>query len=1134
MAAWILAAALTMSAMPGQSIIVGAEETETQTETVTGAGTETITEAASGTETELVTETVSETATEPVTETEPEAITEPATETGSEPVTEPESPTETETVTEGEISGEGETETEPVTEPETETQKTPQAQEQSIPPAQNQLLMEPLNGINEEAVQNVQAQIDALPTAVEVGAMSREEQQNAYMQAQNVWDAYAALTEEQQTQVDAAKLTELLDYFNGQTAVLEATDNQTENSVASVEIKGSIKYYDTIDEAFSAANGNTATIKLLRNVSSANAIEITGGNITFYGGNYSLELPNVCPISINGGSFTVESGNITSNMVTQISVSNGEFILNTGYVECLSINFGQSGTVTINGGTVNLFNGFGGGTLYFNGGSITRLNSGNVNIIYPAPTITTESLPEATVNQSYEAQLTATSNHSVTWSLADGSSLPDGLALSNAGVISGKPTAVNTAGVEFTVTATVGSGSGAGSSTKELTIKVNPQTITGTVTISGNAVCGQTLTATYSDGNTEAVRYQWYRGTTPIDGATNNTYILQTADIGNKISVAVIPTDTAFTGSVTSAETAEIPKLASDISFDENIKTIYTYGETITISGTVSGTAVMDGISVNDLSQDQVGLYTAGGTALATASVINGSFTLTYDTAGKAITPGESSQTLTVQYGGSNTMDAGSENINITLKPKSVTAVAGAVTKQYDGSNNASIPLSIGSSDLVNSDDQITLTGTGTYADVNAGENISITVTNIRKDGTDAAFYDVTAPAGITGSITQAPITGSVTITGNLIFGEQLTANYSNGNAGGNVTYQWNRNNEQIAGATGSTYTTTADDIGKTISVTVAGTGNYSNGVTSQEYGPIQQAVQSPPGEKEGYTIDYTNETISVANTTDTSYELTYNTEGEAVTGDKLELTPGETVTVYIRKAETTTHFPSAWTEITIPARPTFSLEVLDATASSLTVKADGAPAGAAVSYKIVAPGETEGEKDWVNADTSGTYTFEDLHSSITYTVYAKCGATEGSFSSDPCSDTFSTSGVQYLISIPAETTLTAGDPNSTATISIDGNENFDLGYGGAVRVTAPADVTLTRQNDPDMTSVLSALLVDGKTHEDAAQPIAVFDSADDVGVTISFAQPRLSNGGTIPAGNYEGTMTFTVSYKEE
>ena len=1132
MAAWILAAALTMSAMPGQSIIVGAEETETQTETVTEAGTETITEAASGTEMETVTETVTETATEPVTETETEAITEPATEPGTEPVTEPESPAELETVTEGETSGESETETEPVTETETETQTTPQAQVQSAPPAQNQILT--VSEID-EAVQNVQDQIDALPTVSAVQGMEQNARDAAYIQAQNVWDAYDVLTKEQQAQVDAAKLTELLDYFNGQIAVLEETDNQTENSVASVEINGLIKYYDTIDEAFSAANGNTATIKLLRNVSSTNTIQITGGNITFYGGNYSLELPNVCPIRINGGSFTVESGSITSYMGTAIEVSNnGYFILNSGYVQYLTLPIGSSGTVTINGGNVNIF-GASGGTLYFNGGSINSLLNSGVKIIYPAPTITTESLPEATVNQYYEAQLNATSNHSVTWSLATGSSLPEGLTLSNTGVISGTPTAVNTTGVKFTVTATVGSGSGAGVSTKELTIKVNPQTITGSVTISGNAVCGQTLTAIYSNGNTTAVRYQWYRGNTPIEGATNNTYTLQTADIGSKISVAVIPTDTAFSGSVTSAETAEIPKLAADISFDENIKTIYTYGETIIISGTVSGTDSMDGTSANALSQDQVGLYTAGGTALAMASVTNGSFTLTYDTAGKEITPGESSQTLTVQYGGSDTLSTGSESVNITLNPKSVTAVAGTVTKQYDGSNNASIPLSIGSSDLVNSNDQITLTGTGTYADVNAGENISITVTDIQKEGTDAAFYTVTAPANITGSITRAPITGNVTITGNLFFGEQLTANYSDGNAGGSISYQWNRGSEPISGATGNTYTTTADDIGKKISVTVTGTGNYSNSVTSQEYEPIQQAVQSPPGEKEGYTIDYTNETIFVANTADTSYELTYNTEGEAVTSDKLELTPGETVNVYIRKAETTTHAPSAWTEITIPARPVISLDETNvtATASSLTVQADGVPAGAAVSYKIVAQDETADEKDWVNADTSGVYTFENLHSSTDYTIYAKCGATEGSFSSDPCSGTFSTSGVQYLISIPAETTLTAGDPNSTATISIDGNENFDLGYGGAVRVTAPADVTLTRQNDSG-TTILSALLVNGVTHEDGTLPIAVFDSIDDPEVTISFAQPRLPGGGTIPAGNYEGTMTFTVSYEEE
>ena len=56
-------------------------------------------------------------------------------------------------------------------------------------------------------------------------------------------------------------------------------------------------------------------------------------------------------------------------------------------------------------------------------------------------TITTSTLTEGTVNSGYNATLAATGGSGTyTWSVASGSSLPAGLSLSAAGVISGTPT----------------------------------------------------------------------------------------------------------------------------------------------------------------------------------------------------------------------------------------------------------------------------------------------------------------------------------------------------------------------------------------------------------------------------------------------------------------------------------------------------------------------------------------------------------------------------------------------------------------------------------------------------------------------------------------------------------------------
>jgi len=55
------------------------------------------------------------------------------------------------------------------------------------------------------------------------------------------------------------------------------------------------------------------------------------------------------------------------------------------------------------------------------------------------PQITTASLPNAVLNQSYTTTLTATGDGNKTWSLID-SNLPNGMSLSSSGVISGTPT----------------------------------------------------------------------------------------------------------------------------------------------------------------------------------------------------------------------------------------------------------------------------------------------------------------------------------------------------------------------------------------------------------------------------------------------------------------------------------------------------------------------------------------------------------------------------------------------------------------------------------------------------------------------------------------------------------------------
>ncbi len=93
-----------------------------------------------------------------------------------------------------------------------------------------------------------------------------------------------------------------------------------------------------------------------------------------------------------------------------------------------------------------------------------------------------------------------------------------------------------------------------------------PAELGGTVTISGTAKFGETLTAnigelTYTpDTSSDVPSYQWKRGGTAIAGATNNSYTLAEADIGQAITVTVSADGTNATGSVTSGATAAVAK----------------------------------------------------------------------------------------------------------------------------------------------------------------------------------------------------------------------------------------------------------------------------------------------------------------------------------------------------------------------------------------------------------------------------------------------------------------------------------------------------------------------------------------------------------------------------------------------
>ena len=108
---------------------------------------------------------------------------------------------------------------------------------------------------------------------------------------------------------------------------------------------------------------------------------------------------------------------------------------------------------------------------------------------------------------------------------------------------------------------------------------------TGSVFISGNAIEGQTLTASNNITDEDGlgpISYQWLRDGNAISGATSNTYILIQPDVGETISVIASFTDGEGTSeSITSASTSTVQDQNDDYGSDIDTEGLITIGSQI-------------------------------------------------------------------------------------------------------------------------------------------------------------------------------------------------------------------------------------------------------------------------------------------------------------------------------------------------------------------------------------------------------------------------------------------------------------------------------------------------------------------------------------------------------------------------
>jgi len=247
----------------------------------------------------------------------------------------------------------------------------------------------------------------------------------------------------------------------------------------------------------------------------------------------------------------------------------------------------------------------------------------------------------------------------------------------------------------------------------------------------------------------------------------------------------------------------------------------------------------------------------------------------------------------------------------------------------------------------------------------------------------------------VTFTTLESTLLGFVSISGNAVFGETLTANTEELSSFpiisdlGTISYLWKRG-ETVIG-TISTYNLVEADINNTITVTVTAS-NCDGSVTSNQAGPVTKASQTPPAAPTLLTKSVSSVTLNEIE----GCEFSMNDGDWQLSAYFSELTPNTPYWFVARMFETNTHFASE-------ASPSVTFTTDKATLSGTVTLSGSAVFGATISANIGLVSEPSiadlgtftylwkrGESVIIGAENS-TYTLveADINNTITLTVSA-------------------------------------------------------------------------------------------------------------------------------------------------
>lgn len=427
-----------------------------------------------------------------------------------------------------------------------------------------------------------------------------------------------------------------------------------------------------------------------------------------------------------------------------------------------------------------------------------------------AVTTTSSQLPAVAVNAAFPMTTLTAANGTapVTWT--ETGSLPMGVTLSSAGVLSGTPTASGS--FSFMVTAKDSTGKTA---TANLTLSVNPAlasvmlnpsaviggtAVTGTVTLTGAAVAAATVMLSSSNAAATVPA-----SVTVTAGSTAANFQVTTSGVNATATATITATDTVV--SKTAGLTINPPTVQS-VALNP---TTVTGGTASTGTVTLTGPAATGGDSVT-LMSDNAAAQVSG-----SVSVLAGQTSATFNVTTTSV---NSSTTANIQASFNNS----SKSAPLTMLPAPMIAsfTAGASTITSGTSTTLTAVFSNGTGSVDNSVGAVTS---------GVAKTVSPTVTTAYKlTVTNAAGTSVTATATVT--VAAAPVITSFTASASTITAgtsTTLTAVFSNGtgnvdNGVGTVT---SGTAVTVTPAATTTYTLTVTNtagtsVTKAVTVTVA------------------------------------------------------------------------------------------------------------------------------------------------------------------------------------------------------------------------------------------------------------------------------------------------------------------------